>query len=444
MIKPWKILHINLNNPLPNFSEDFYDINIAGYSCFFWLDNIALGNHNISINELPIPTERLKSIVAMSITNTVGDKLLNSGFKPFLSEHFIRHLKNQVPDIKEIQKINSPLSKLNHINSQSQNDEIEQLTVSVIICTRNRPEQLKNCIKSLEKLSTLPDQIIVVDNQDQNDETFDIVKKSPLKIEYVREPRAGLSIARNTGIKQSVCDLIAFTDDDVETHPDWIFRLKKSFKSPQIMAVTGLMLPLELETESQLIFEQGHGNFSWGFRSRLFDSNFFEQTRRVGVPAWRIGAGANMIFRREIFSKVGNFNEGLGAGASGCSEDSEFWYRILADGWHCYYDPSVVVFHRHRSDIKSLNSQMYQYMRGHITALLVQFEQHWHWGNLYRILISIPKYYLALVIKAIIWRKFPTYKTYLAEVRGCMAGIGYYFINHKQFSNFINNNTETL
>ena len=81
-----------------------------------------------------------------------------------------------------------------------------------------------------------------------------------------------------------------------------------------------------------------------------FDRTFFEATKDVGVPAWRLGAGANMAFRRDAFDRVGLFDERLGAGASGCSEDSELWYRLLAEGHRCRYWPSAVVLHHHRAD----------------------------------------------------------------------------------------------
>jgi len=96
------------------------------------------------------------------------------------------------------------------------------------------------------------------------------------------------------------------------------------------------------------------------------------------LPVWRIGAGANMAFSRNVFSRIGLFDERLGAGASGCSEDSEFWYRMLAAGMAIAYQPRAVVWHSHRVDRDAFGSQMKQYMRGHVAALLVQFEKHRH------------------------------------------------------------------
>ena len=88
-----------------------------------------------------------------------------------------------------------------------------------------------------------------------------------------------------------------------------------------------------------------------------------------------------MAFRREAFERVGLFDERLGAGAAGCSEDSELWYRLLAEGHQCRYAPTAVVFHYHRTHWEELRHQTYSYMRGHVAALFFQFDRYRHWGN---------------------------------------------------------------
>jgi GT2 family glycosyltransferase len=249
-------------------------------------------------------------------------------------------------------------------------------------------------------------------------------------IRYVSEPRPGLSVARNTGVRHSKGDIIAFTDDDVTVHPQWIARLQQSFHNSRVMSVTGQVLTAQLETESQVIFEK-RNSFNQGYRVLTFDSQFFEQKKHLGVPVWRVGAGANMALRRQIFELVGYFDERLGAGASGCSEDSEFWYRVLASGWICHYEPTAVVYHCHRQNMDSLKQQMYSYMRGHTAALLIQFEKYGHWGNLYRLFIILPKWYARQFLRGFIKGFAPEYKTVFVEFLGCMAGIKFYLQNKR-------------
>ncbi len=143
-----------------------------------------------------------------------------------------------------------------------------------------------------------------------------------------------------------------------------------------------------------------------------------------GVPVWRIGAGANMAFRREVFSRIGLFDERLGAGASGCSEDSEFWYRMLAAGMSIAYEPRAVVWHSHRGDRQAFRSQMKQYMRGHVAALLVQFEKHRHFGNIRRLFRAIPCYYYGRLKRM---RLKDDWSLFFGELLGCASGFVAYF-----------------
>jgi GT2 family glycosyltransferase len=250
-------------------------------------------------------------------------------------------------------------------------------------------------------------------------------------IQYVLEPRPGLSVARNTGIHHSTGDIIAFTDDDVVVHPDWITGLQQGFDDPKVMAVTGLMLPAELQTEAQLIFQKSSTGPDWGYCALTFDTQFFEEMKHTGVPVWRIGAGANMAFRRKAFELVGYFDERLGAGASGCSEDSELWYRILAEGWICRYEPTGVIFHYHRSDLDTLKQQAYQYMRGHVAALLVQFANYKHSGNLRRLFITLPRYYGKRLLREFKRGFEPRRSSVLVEIGGCLAGVKFYIDSRK-------------
>jgi cellulose synthase/poly-beta-1,6-N-acetylglucosamine synthase-like glycosyltransferase len=136
-----------------------------------------------------------------------------------------------------------------------------------------------------------------------------------------------------------------------------------------------------------------------------------------------------MAFRKEAFQLVGLFDERLDVGASGCSGDSEMWYRILAEGWNCNYYPHLYVYHQHRSTMKELHSQLYHYMRGHISALLVQYENYQHAGDLYRIRKGFPAYYYSRIKNYLLGRTDRDNSGLLKEIKGCIAGWKYYKAN---------------
>jgi GT2 family glycosyltransferase len=297
------------------------------------------------------------------------------------------------------------------------------VSASVVICTRDRPDQLAACLASLPRQSYRPHEIIVVDNASSDQRTHDVALAAG--VIYVREDRPGLDIARNTGVLRAAGDIVAFTDDDVLLHPKWLERLVAAFDRPQVAAVTGLVLPAEIATEAQRHFETYWG-FGKGYRERDFDSSSFRSHRRDTFPAWEVGAGASMAFRRDVFERIGLFDERLDVGQAGCSGDSEYWYRLLASGYTCRYAPSSVAFHSHRRTIEGLASQIFYYMRGHVAALLVQYERTALRGNRVRAYLYLPTWYTYRLLRRAIGRKRIADRFLKEEIAGCVSGFRFY------------------
>ncbi len=291
------------------------------------------------------------------------------------------------------------------------------------MCTRERPRELARCLQSLLELSEQPHEIVVIDNAPISEATRETVERFP-GVRYHREPRPGLSAARNTAMAITSSDIIAFTDDDVIVADGWTARLRRCFDDPKVMVATGLVLPAELETRAQIIFEQDFRFFHQGFRARYFDSEYFAALVGKGVPVWAIGAGANMAIRRKAFEDGYRFDTRLGPGVlGGCGEDSEFWYRLLAAGWSCIYEPSAVVYHFHRRELSSLRRLVRQYMEGHVAALLLQFAKHGHAGNLRRLLLALPAEYLLLLRRLAATGFSLDNRILLSGALGCLSGL---------------------
>lgn len=313
-------------------------------------------------------------------------------------------------------------------------DELERLAtapdapakqISIVICTRDRGEALDECLRSVTTQRSAPGEIIVVDNSsDGNAEP--ICKRFP-EVRHLREPRSGLSVARNTGIRASRGEIIAFTDDDVELHPGWTGAIGRAFADESIDALTGLVLPARLDTPAQRIFQLDKGGFGATFVPLRFDERFFAETRPYGAHVWKMGAGASMAFRRSLFERIGLFDERLGAGAAGCSEDSELWYRMLANGGTCLYEPRAVVFHHHRRELAELRRQIRSYMKGHVAALVVQHDTFHDRGNLVRIFGQLPLYFLKSVLKNLLEGRRGRSETLAPEIAGYVAGLQFLF-----------------
>lgn len=298
-----------------------------------------------------------------------------------------------------------------------------QVAISVIICTRNRAPQLRRCLQQLQALACVPAEIVVVDNAPADTSTHAVCQEFA-EVVYVKEPRAGLDFARNSGVLATRHPLIAFVDDDVVVHPWLLYRVWETFQDPAVAAMTGLVIALELQAEAQVIFERDW-SFNRGYVAKRYDLNYVQQAVNQAPAVWEIGAGANMAFRKSVFEEVGYFDELLGAGAAGCSDDSEMWYRILVRGHVIKYNPQAIVYHEHRKDLAALKSQLFYYMRGHAVAALIQQAQQPQSGYARYLYIKLPKIYLYML-----WASFPYFRersTLWVEIKGVLSGIAFYY-----------------
>jgi glycosyltransferase involved in cell wall biosynthesis len=236
------------------------------------------------------------------------------------------------------------------------NDVQSPEPISIVVCTRNRTPSLAVCLKSLLNLTYPAYEIIVVDNAPDSNETFELA--STLPVRYVKEEIAGLNWARNKGIASAKYDIVAFTDDDVQVDKHWLQAIADILSDKNVAAATGFIAPAELETEAQNNFELGHGGMGHGFRQRTFDKRILNTTQLIWAS--NCGAGANMAFRKSIYTTLGNFDTALDVGTpSHGGGDIEMFHRIVAAGGILIYDPAILVWHSHRKTDEALRKQIY-------------------------------------------------------------------------------------
>lgn len=297
------------------------------------------------------------------------------------------------------------------------------VSVSVIVPTCNRADQLRQCLVSLSTQRTPRRiEIIVVDNRPSLGTGRAVAHEFP-GVVVVDEPRPGLSYARNAGFAAATGDILVATDDDVVAPPDWVEKLVAPFARSEVVAVTGHVLPLELETESQCRFE-AYGGLGKGFQRFEVDGQWF---RSVGgaVPTWNIGATANAAFRASIFedARIGLLDEALGAGMpTGCSEDTLLFYRILKADHVIAYEPNAYVWHSHRRTMESLRDQIYSYSKGHLAYHLTTLAREGDRRALVRLFWSLPRIYLRRALERLRRRSDYPLSLLALEIRGNLAG----------------------
>lgn len=213
--------------------------------------------------------------------------------------------------------------------------------ICAIICTYNRPAELRRSIQSLVEQS-LPKtiyEVIVVDNS-PNKSAYDIVEefRDVGNVRYIHEPTTGLSRARNTGFKNARGEYIAYLDDDATADKDWLANICAAFAKSEAACVGGKVeLVLESERPTWLADEL---LFCLGKLSCSDDSMILNGTGNFLH-------GCNMAFRKEVLIKFGGFNTRLGrTGRNLISSEETFLQKKIQDkGGICLYHPNIIVHH---------------------------------------------------------------------------------------------------
>ncbi|MGB2716880.1 MAG: glycosyltransferase family A protein, partial [Vicinamibacterales bacterium] len=185
------------------------------------------------------------------------------------------------------------------------------VSVSIVVPTCDRPDDLRHCLEALRAQRTArPLEIVVVDNRPGRGPARQVARDFA-HVVLVEEKRQGLSYARNAGFLAAHGDILVATDDDAVAPPDWIERLVAPFARPEVTAVTGQVLPLELETEAQCRFE-AYGGLGKGFEPLEVNRHWFRACKGA-VPTWRLGATANAAFRASALHDpaIGMLDEAL-------------------------------------------------------------------------------------------------------------------------------------
>jgi len=298
---------------------------------------------------------------------------------------------------------------------------------TVAVSTRDRPEDLRRCLDALMRLPDDGQEYLVIDNCPATDATKELIKNYP-KVRYVREEVPGSSAARNRALREAKHEFVAFTDDDATPDPNWLRSLLRNFRDPRVMCVTGLVMPLELETEAQEWFEcySPHGR---GFKRRIFDGAHCNP-----LIVYPVGVSASMALRKSSIDCIGLFDEALGAGTPAVGgEDYELFARILRSGYRIVYDPRALSWHRHRRTWEELQKTLKGYgiavyafwtrmfvINREFSVSLLAWE--WLWYK------QIPELLASL-------RKQPgsiPSDLLVAQLRGCMSGPMAYFSSRKR------------
>jgi hypothetical protein len=210
---------------------------------------------------------------------------------------------------------------------------------SIIVPTKDRCEFLERLLESIRRLrglTRIQPEVIIGDNASR-DRTWETLRKVggcfPTPLHTLRVSRPGKSAVLNDAVRFAKGDVLAFLDDDVVADPGWLEATEAFFLRNGYAAGQGMIRLQPPDSEDPEVLTLLH-------RYRTIPT--FEDP--VETPLGSLN-GANMAIRKAVIDTVGGFDERLGPGASGTSEDVDLAKRILRAGMKIGYMKESIAFH---------------------------------------------------------------------------------------------------
>lgn len=212
--------------------------------------------------------------------------------------------------------------------------------ISVVVPAFNSEKTVENCIKSLlcQKYPKNKYEVIVVDNI-STDKTLMVLQKFGKKIKIFKEQKRGSYHARNTGVKNAVGEIVAFTDSDCTADRNWLLYISQSFKFRQVKLVGG-RIRAQRTNKALLKYMDRFGHSQ-------------SLSCRSSIPYF---ATSNMAVRNKSSKNTTMFNEALRSGG-----DIEFCSRLIKNRREIYYEPKAIVRHFYNDPIIDFIKKQYYY-----------------------------------------------------------------------------------
>jgi glycosyltransferase involved in cell wall biosynthesis len=212
---------------------------------------------------------------------------------------------------------------------------------TIIVPTKDRSDaitKLLNSLRNLRGLEGIKPEIIIADNN-STDGTWEALQREsrnfPMKFRLMRVATPGKSAVMNEAIRASNSKILAFLDDDVVVDPGWLESIHRFLENNHYQVAQGVIRIASPEADDPQI-------------SELLDR--YRTIPRVdyGPEIQNLASlnGANVVIYREVLDRIGYFDQRLGPGAAGTSEDVELAKRVIRAGLRIGYIHEAVVYHR--------------------------------------------------------------------------------------------------
>jgi glycosyltransferase involved in cell wall biosynthesis len=211
------------------------------------------------------------------------------------------------------------------------------LKITIIICTYNRADVLKEVLQSLTCQTTpLTAYEVLVINNNSSDETQQIAEYFSSRYEnfhVVIEAQQGLSYARNRGFKEAKTLWVSYLDDDARARPDFAERIIYTAQNFSFDCFGGVYLPWYMFGRPPWFRDE------YGTNGKLLDE--------TGVLSKGEISGGVSVFKKSVLEQLGGFPTSLGMSGNTIAygEETLLQVRMRRKGFVIGFDPGLQVDH---------------------------------------------------------------------------------------------------
>jgi GT2 family glycosyltransferase len=241
------------------------------------------------------------------------------------------------------------------------NSKNPMIKYSIIVPVKNINDYIGNHVHSFEHFKRKDLELIVLP-----DESLFHSENSE-RIRYVLTGSVSPAVKRDIGVNCSSGKYIVFLDDDAYVEEQYFSTLDTFYQQHTECAVGGpASTPL-----TNNVKQKASGAV---YEDRFLSSDpkrYLSQGSRVAVDDW---PSVNLSIPRELFLRVGGFNQVYWPG-----EDTMFCRKLIKEGVHIFYEPTLVAYHHRRGSLRShlKQSSGYGYHRGHFARYFPENSRRW-------------------------------------------------------------------
>ena len=250
------------------------------------------------------------------------------------------HYKRALPDMKL-----SGIEKGVDYGVYHAKFDIEESLISVIIPNKDHIRDLDKAIRSLIGGSYKNLEIIVVENNSKDEETFEYYKKISAEFNFVKvvnwEREFNYSAINNFGVSFAQGEKLLFLNNDVELKNPDLIREMCYYMQRDDVGVCGARLLYEDDTIQHAGVVVGFGGIAGHTFIGLHETQNSYCHRAMIAQNYSAVTAACMMSKRSAFDKVGGFSEELAVAFN----DIDYCMKIRSLGLLVVYTPYALAYH---------------------------------------------------------------------------------------------------